>query len=77
MNNFTVIISSSLITFILGIVTSRKKWARMFKVAKELFDVAAKIDVALEDDKISPEELKAILKEVRDVLKLLEKNHTG
>ena len=32
--------------------------------SKEHFD--------LEDDKVSPDELKSILKEVRDVLKLLE-----
>ena len=72
MNNFSMVLSSSVITFVLGIIASRKKWAKVFKVVKELFDVAAKIDVALEDDKISPEELKSILKEVRDVLKLLE-----
>jgi len=63
---------SAVISFLIGVVATKKWWIKGINVFNEVVDVADKVREALEDDEVSADELKAILKEVRDVLKLLE-----
>lgn len=65
-------IIAPILTFLLGLGVVWKKASKYLKVAKEAGDFIIKAVNVLEDQKTTPDELKDLAKEAKDILDALE-----
>ena len=65
-------IAAIIVTFLIGLVASHKYWPRAIRSAKEFGDVISSVLEAVEDEKITEEEVKRISKEAKEFVEALK-----
>lgn len=66
------VLAATLITFILGVIADKKFWSNSVNVLAEFSDVVFKVRAAVEDETITEEELREIMKEVNELIDAIE-----
>jgi hypothetical protein len=62
------VLAATLITFILGVIADKKFWSNSMNALNEFSDVVVKVRAAVEDETVTEEELREIMKEVNELI---------